>query len=94
MATERKGAYIPEKILSDPGLGAQHKLVLTVMIASMDDGNVCRLTSQQIGDRLGITKAAAAQSRQYLCRAGWMRLIPKTRSNYKILKIRRKINDD
>lgn len=94
MAAEIKGIYIPGKVLEDTSLGAQQKLVLALMLAEADDDNICRLSSQEIGDRLGITKAAAAQSRQNLCRAGWMRLIPKTRSNYKILKIRRKINDD
>ena len=93
MATERKGVYIPEKVLTD-ALGAQQKLVLAVMIAAMDDDNICRLTSQQIAERLGITKVTAAQARQSLCHAGWMRLLPKTRVNYQILKIRRKSKND
>lgn len=40
MADERKGVYVPEKLLSDASLGAQQKLVLAVMISAMDEFNV------------------------------------------------------
>lgn len=57
MADERKGVYVPEKLLSDARLGAQQKLVLAIMISAMDEFNVCRLSSQQIADRLSVTRS-------------------------------------
>ncbi|MBP3294025.1 MAG: hypothetical protein J6N32_09765 [Clostridia bacterium] len=57
MAEERKGVYVPEKLLSDASLGAQQKLVLAIMISAMDEFNVCRLSSQQIADRLSVTRS-------------------------------------
>lgn len=92
MADERKGVYVPEKLLSDVSLGAQQKLVLAVMISAMDEFNVCRLSSQQIADRLSVTKVTEQTARRELCRAGRVKLIPKTRNNYKILGIWRKTN--
>lgn len=92
MADERKGVYVPEKLLSDANLGAQQKLVLAIMMSAMDEFNICRLSSQQIADRLGVTKVAACAARRNLCHSGRIKLLPKTRSNYKILGIRRKTN--
>lgn len=57
MAEERKGVYVLEKLLSDASLGAQQKLVLAIMISAMDEFNVCRLSSQQIADRLSVTRS-------------------------------------
>lgn len=94
MAAEIKGIYIPGKVLADTSLGAQQKLVLALMLAEADDDNICRLSSQEIGDRLAVTKATAALARKALCQTGWLRRMPKTVRNYKILRIRRKPKND
>lgn len=92
MAEERKGVYVPEKLLSDASLGAQQKLVLAVMISAMDEFNICRLSSQQIADRLSVTRSRhVRQDVSYVMR-GESSCSQKTRSNYKILGIRRKTN--
>lgn len=90
MADERKGLYIPRAVLYDSQLGYSMKFVYSVMIEGMDEDCICRLSSEEIGNRIGITKGAANQNRKKLCRLGYVRLIPNTQRNYRIMKIRKR----
>ena len=90
MSDERKGLYIPRVVLEDEDLGQTIKMVYSVMIEGMDEQNVCRMSAQDVADRLKMTRAAVNNARLKLCDIGYMRHIPHTRSNYRILKIKRK----
>lgn len=89
-ADERKGLYIPRVVLEDEGLGSTMKLVYAAMIQGMDEFNVCRMSAQDIADRLKVTKVTANNARLKLCNFGYVRPVLNTRSNYKIMKIKRK----
>lgn len=90
MADERKGLYIPRAVLEDEDLGQTMKLVYAVMIEGMDEQNICRMSAQDVADRLKLTRAAVNYARLKLCDFGYMRHVPHTRSNYRILKIKKK----
>ena len=90
MADERKGLWIPRVVLEDEGLGQTMKLVYAVMIEGMDEQNICRMSAQDVADRLKLTGAAVNCARLKLCDFGYMRRVPHTRSNYRILKIKKK----
>lgn len=90
MPGERKGLYTPRVVLKDEGLGQTMKLVYAVMIEGMDDQNVCRMSAQDVADRLKLTRAAVNYARLKLCDFGYVRHVPHTRSNYRILKIKKK----
>ena len=90
MADERKGLWIPRVVLEDEGLGQTMKLVYAVMIEGMDEQNICRMSAQDVADRLKLTGAAVNGARLKLCDLGYVDRIPKTRNNYKMLKIKRK----
>ena len=93
MSTETvnpKGVYIPEKVLADAQLGSTQKLVYVVMVEGMDEDNVCRMSSQEIGDRLCITRAAANEARRQLCKLGYVRRVTKTAKGYKLPHARKK----
>lgn len=89
MADEQKGLFIPRKILYNPNLGNTAKLVYAVMVEGKDADNICRMSSQDIADRLLITKAAANNARLQLCRLGYVQLIPGTQKNY-LIKAKKK----
>ncbi len=90
MADERKGLYIPRVVLEDKNLGQTMKMVYAVMIEGMDELNICRLSAQDIADRLYVTKVAVNNARNKLCDLGYVHRISGTRNNYKMVKIKRK----
>ena len=89
MSAERKGLYIPRVVLYDTQLSSSMKLVYAAMIEAAEDG-ICRLSSAEIGERSGLTAAAALANRHNLCRCGYVQLVPHTNHNYQLLKIKRK----
>ena len=91
--TERNGVYIPEKILTDEQIGSTQKLVYAVMVSEMDDTSICRLSARKIADRLHVTAPVAQNARLALAKQGYIRLIPRTMCNYRILHFRKKRRD-
>lgn len=88
--TDSKGLWIPRVVLEDAKLTLTMKMVYAVMIEGMDEYNLCRMSSHEIAERLDVTSATASNTRIQLCNLGYVDRIPKTRNNYKMLKIKRK----
>lgn len=90
---ERNGLYIPEKILTDEQIGSTQKLVYAIMVSEVDDASVCRMSARKIAERLHVTATAVQNARRVLEEKGYIRLIPNTKYNYKILHFRKKRRD-
>lgn len=90
MTNDRKGLYIPRVVLEDATLTLTMKMVYAVMIEGMDEYNLCRLSSHEIAERLDVTSATASNTRIQLCNLEYVHRIPKTRNNYRLVKIKRK----
>ncbi len=87
---DKNGLYIPEKILTDGQIGSTQKIVYAAMVAEMEDDSVCRLSARQLAKKLGMTAPTAQNARLALVDRGYIRLIPKTQCNYRILHFRKK----
>ena len=90
MTDVKNGLYIPGKILTDSQIGSTQKIVYAAMAANMDEYGVCRLSARELGRMLGVTAPTAQNARLALVKRGYIRLIPKTRCNYRILHLRKK----
>lgn len=91
--TERNGLYIPEKILTDEQIGSTQKLVYAIMVSEVDDASVCRMSARKIAEHLHVTATAVQHARRVLEEREYIRLIPNTKYNYKILHFRKKRRD-
>lgn len=87
---ETNGLYIPPKILADGQIGATQKLVYAVMVAEMDEDSICRMSARKIAARLHVSAPVAQNARLVLVHQGYVRLIPNTMCNYRILHFRKK----
>lgn len=90
MADVKDGIYIPGKILTDGQIGSTQKIVYAAMAANMDDDGICRLSARELGRMLGVTAPTAQNARLALVKRGYIRLVPNTQCNYKILHLRKK----
>ena len=83
---ENKGLYIPPEILADGRLGPPQKMVFAAMVAEADRVGMVRLTSYELGSRVGMTENAARNNRVILRRLGYIEHISRTTANFRILK--------
>lgn len=81
-----KGLYIPPEILGDSQLGSSQKMVYAAMVAAADRDGMVRLTSHELGNRVGMSEGAARENRVQLRRRGYIEHIDRTTVNFRILK--------
>ncbi len=94
MKDNRKGLYIPPRILSDGQIGSTQKIVYATMVAEMGEDNICRLSSRQLAEKLGMTAPTAQNARLALVNRGYIQPVPRSQCNYRILHFRKKRREE
>lgn len=81
-----KGLYIPAEILADGQLGPIQRMVYAVMVGAAESDGFVRMKAEELGERTGLTKSAAATHRAMLCKLGYLEHIRRTSYNYRVIK--------